>query len=58
METGETYKQMADMKYLMEDAVKQNFTEPLLHMQNKDLKEVNVSWLDFGWLDEGWLDVG
>lgn len=41
------------MKYLMEDAVKQNFTEPLLHMQNKDLKEVNVSgviWVEqFGW---------
>lgn len=41
VETGETYKQIAEMKYLMEDAVKQNFTEPLLHMQNKDLKEVN-----------------
>ncbi|ESO11564.1 hypothetical protein HELRODRAFT_71602 [Helobdella robusta] len=40
-EAGETYKQIAEMKYLKEDTVKQNFTEPLLHLQNKDLKEVN-----------------
>lgn len=41
IESGETYRQLAEIKYLMEDAVKQNFTEPLLHLQNKDLKEVN-----------------
>lgn len=41
VETGESYKQMAEVKYSMEDAVKQNFIEPLLHLQNKDLKEVN-----------------
>lgn len=42
VETGETYKQLAEIKYSMEDSVKQNFIEPLQHLQNKDLKEVNV----------------
>lgn len=41
VETGETYKQLAEIKYSMEDSVKQNFIEPLQHLQNKDLKEVN-----------------
>ena len=42
MEAGETYKQLADVKYSLEDNVKQNFIEPLQHIQTKDLKEVNV----------------
>ena len=42
METGESYREMADVKYSLEDNVKQNFIEPLLHLQTKDLKEVNV----------------
>lgn len=41
METGESYREMADVKYSLEDNVKQNFIEPLLHLQTKDLKEVN-----------------
>lgn len=45
VETGESYKQLAEIKYSMEDAVKQNFIEPLQHLQNKDLKEVNVSYV-------------
>ncbi|KAK2152887.1 hypothetical protein LSH36_315g01007 [Paralvinella palmiformis] len=40
---GESYKQMAEIKYALEDNVKQNFIEPLHHLQSKDLKEVNVS---------------
>lgn len=40
-ESGESYKQLAEIKYAMEDAVKQNFLEPLQHLQNKDIKEVN-----------------
>ena len=43
VEAGETYKQLADIKYALEDNVKQNFIEPLQHIQTKDLKEVNVS---------------
>lgn len=43
MDAGECYRQMADIKYSLEDNVKQNFIEPLHHIQTKDLKEVNVS---------------
>jgi len=42
VEVGESYKQLAEIKYSMEDCVKQNFLEPLQALQNKDLKEVNV----------------
>jgi len=40
MEAGESLKQMADIKYSLDDNVKQNFLEPLHHLQTKDLKEV------------------
>ena len=39
-ETGDSMKQMADLKYALDDTVKQNFLEPLHHTQTKDLKEV------------------
>jgi len=42
LDVGESYKQLAEIKYSMEDTVKQNFLEPLQSLQNKDLKEVNV----------------
>jgi len=42
VEAGESYRQLAEVKYSMEDNVKQNFLDPLAHIQNKDLKEVNV----------------
>jgi len=45
VEAGESYRQLAEVKYSMEDNVKQNFLDPLAHIQNKDLKEVNVSVL-------------
>lgn len=35
-------KQLADVKYSLDDNVKQNFLEPLHHLQSKDLKEVMV----------------
>ena len=39
-EMGDSMKQMADLKYALDDNVKQNFLEPLHHTQTKDLKEV------------------
>jgi len=41
-ECGESYRQLAEVKYSLEDSVRQNFIEPLLHLQSKDLREVNV----------------
>lgn len=40
VEAGEIMKSMADVKYALEDNIKQNFLEPLHHLQNKDLKDV------------------
>jgi len=40
VEAGESMKQIADIKYSLDDNVKQNFLEPLHHLQSKDLKEV------------------
>lgn len=40
MESGEALKSMADLKYALDDNVKQNYLEPLHHLQSKDLKEV------------------
>ncbi len=40
IETGESMKQIADLKYALDDNVKQNFLEPLHLTQSKDLKEV------------------
>lgn len=42
-EFGENLKQMADVKYALDDNAKQNFLEPLHHLQMKDLKEVMVN---------------
>lgn len=39
---GESLRQMADVKYSLDDNIKQNFLEPLHHLQTKDLKEVMV----------------
>ncbi|XP_064474587.1 endophilin-A-like isoform X2 [Ornithodoros turicata] len=40
IESGESLKQLADIKYALEDNVKQNFLEPLTQLQTKDLKDV------------------
>ncbi|XP_037033253.1 endophilin-A isoform X1 [Bradysia coprophila] len=40
IEMGESLRQMADVKYSLDDNIKQNFLEPLHHLQTKDLKEV------------------
>lgn len=42
VEMGESLRQMADVKYSLDDNIKQNFLEPLHHLQTKDLKEVMV----------------
>jgi len=36
-------RQMADVKYALDDNIKQNFLEPLHHLQTKDMKEVMVN---------------
>lgn len=40
VEAGESLKQIADVKYSLDNNVKQNFLDPLHHLQNNDLKEV------------------
>uniref|UniRef100_A0AC34G8I3 BAR domain-containing protein n=1 Tax=Panagrolaimus sp. ES5 TaxID=591445 RepID=A0AC34G8I3_9BILA len=37
---AESYRQMADIKYSLEDVVKHNFLDPITHLQNTELKEV------------------
>jgi len=39
-EAGEALKQMSEVKYALEDNVKQNFLEPLTQLQNKDVRDV------------------
>ncbi|KAI1301658.1 Endophilin-A [Halotydeus destructor] len=39
-EMGEALKQLAEVKFALEDNVKQNFLEPLTHLQNKDIRDV------------------
>ncbi|VBB25255.1 unnamed protein product [Acanthocheilonema viteae] len=41
IDASEAYRQLADIKYQMEDNVKHNFLDPLAHLQQNDLKEVN-----------------
>jgi len=42
MESGEAMKSIADCKYALDDSVKQNYLEPLIRLQSKDLKEVSL----------------
>ncbi|KAE9418017.1 hypothetical protein Angca_007399 [Angiostrongylus cantonensis] len=41
LDAAEAYRHMADIKYQMEENVKQNFIDPLTHLQNNELKDVN-----------------
>lgn len=41
VEAGEAFKDLAEVKYALEDNVKQNFLDPMTQLANKDLKEVN-----------------
>lgn len=40
IETGESLKQIADIKYNLDDNMKMNFLEPMHQLAHKDLKEV------------------
>lgn len=51
VEMGDSLKQMADVKYSLDDNIKQNFLEPLHQLQTKDLKEVMVSSFVFPFWD-------
>lgn len=42
LDTSEAFRQMADIKYQLEDVVKHNFLDPITHLQNNELKDVNV----------------
>lgn len=44
MDVSEAYRQMSDIKYQMEGNVEQNFLDPLAHLQQTDLREVNVCY--------------
>jgi endophilin-A len=41
IDTSEAFRQMADIKYQLEDVVKHNFLDPITHLQNNELKDVN-----------------
>ncbi|CDW58261.1 BAR and SH3 9 domain containing protein [Trichuris trichiura] len=41
IDAGDAFKIMADIKYALEDHVRQNFLDPLGHLLATDLKEVN-----------------
>jgi len=41
MDASEAFRQMADIKYQLEDVVKHNFLDPITHLQNNELKDVN-----------------
>jgi endophilin-A len=43
IDTGESMRQMAGIKYALEDNIKQNFLDPLATIKDNELKEVLVS---------------
>lgn len=43
IEMGECLRQLAGIKYALEDNVKQNFLDPLSQLKDNDLKDVMVS---------------
>lgn len=45
IDLGESLRQMAGIKYALEDNIKQNFLDPLTQMKDNDIKEVQVQYL-------------
>lgn len=41
-DAADAYRQMADIKYQLEDVVKHNFLDPITHLQANELKDVIV----------------
>jgi len=41
VEMGEALRQISEVKFSLEDSVKQNFLDPLTYLQNKEIKDVN-----------------
>jgi len=57
-DAADSFRQMADIKYQLEDNVKHNFLDPITHLQTNELKDVNVSgheWVSWG---RGFNSVG
>lgn len=44
IDSGDAFRQMADVKYQLEDNVKHNFLDPISDFQNNELKDFNVSF--------------
>lgn len=47
IDMGEALRQMAGIKYALEDNIKQNFLDPLAQIKDHDLKEVMVSFIRY-----------
>lgn len=45
IDLGESLRQMAGIKYALEDNIKQNFLDPLTQLKDNDIKEVQVEYL-------------
>lgn len=43
IDLGESLRQMAGIKYALEDNIKQNFLDPLNQLKDNDIKEVYVN---------------
>ena len=43
VDMGESFRQLSEVKDAFDLNVKQNFLDPMDHLKNKDLKEINVS---------------
>jgi hypothetical protein len=57
VEMGESLRQMAGIKYALEDNIKQNFLDPLNQIKDLDLKDVLVSNLkSFLQIRGGWFN--
>lgn len=46
MDTGEGLQQMAEVKEALDISVKQNLIDPLQSLQDKDLKEITVCFIN------------